>query len=72
LKEKLKNILGQANQRRDIQQHNQIPSFNMNQNENTGPQQPRLENVAENFLSLINNTLTQVNTQISQTIQHRF
>ena len=28
--------------------------------------------MAENFISLINNTLTQVNTQLSQSIQHKF
>lgn len=32
----------------------------------------RLENVAENFLGLINNTLTQVNNSISKTIQNKY
>lgn len=32
----------------------------------------KVENVAENFLSLINNTLTQVNGQLSKTIQHKY
>jgi len=31
-----------------------------------------MNNMAENFISLINNTLTQVNTQISQTIQNKY
>jgi hypothetical protein len=48
LKEKLKNILGQANPRTDYQQHPQISqTYNQNQGFNHPQQkQPKLENIA--------------------------
>jgi hypothetical protein len=67
LKEKLKNLLGGQ----------QIPkrqpeSYQQNFQQNITAPEFKMENVAGNFLSLINNTLTQVNNQLSRTIQHKF
>lgn len=72
LKEKLKNIFKRDIGALQTPSFMQSPSF-MQPNSGVsgeGQQQPvRLENMAENFINLINNTLTQVNTQLCNTIE---
>jgi hypothetical protein len=58
LREKLKGILGGQNMPKRINE----PVYQQNI-EQTQPM-PKMENMAENFINLINNTLTQVNNQI--------